>query len=162
MSMSVTRKPGWWYPYIFVAGFVVVLTVNFTMAWFANSTFSGLSTENAYEKGLAYNKTLAMKQQEEALGWAVDLQVEPGANHGAHVTITYKDASGHPVDGLAVKAGFVRPTAKGHDREVALAPVGPGAFATQQELPLPGVWDLTVIATGKDIPYSVTRRIVVP
>lgn len=162
MSMSETRKPGWWYPYIFVAGFMVVLAVNFTMAWFANSTFSGLSTDNAYEKGLAYNKTLATRREEEALKWDVGLQVDPAANHGAHLTITYKDAKGQPVDGLSVKAEFVRPTAKGHDRDVALAPVGPGAYATQQELPLPGVWDLTIVASGKEIPYTVSRRIVVP
>ena len=162
MHMSETRKPGWWYPYIFVGGFMVVLVVNFTMAYFANSTFSGISTERPYEKGLAFNQTIETARKQEALNWSVDLQVEPTANHGAHVTITYKDAAGQPVDGMQVKAEFVRPTAKGHDRQVALAPVGPGAYATMQELPLAGVWDLALVASGKEMPYSVNRRIVVP
>jgi len=162
MDMTQQRKPGWWYPYIFVGGFMVVLAVNLTMAYFANSTFSGISTERPYEKGLAFNQTLEAARQQEALNWSVDLQVEPAANHGAHVTITYKDAASKPVDGMQVKALFVRPTAKGHDREVALASVGPGAYATMQELPLAGVWDMTVLASAKDQPYSVLRRIVVP
>ncbi|KIL98056.1 Type cbb3 cytochrome oxidase biogenesis protein CcoH [Paramagnetospirillum magnetotacticum MS-1] len=162
MDMTEQRKPGWWYPYIFVGGFMVVLMVNLTMAYFANSTFSGISTERPYEKGLAFNQTLEMARKQEALNWAVDVQVEPAANHGAHITITYKDAAGHGIDGMEVKALFVRPTAKGHDREVRLAPVGPGTYATHQELPLAGVWDLTLLATGKEIPYSILRRIVVP
>lgn len=162
MHMSQTRKPGWWYPYIFVGGFMVVLAVNFTMAYFANSTFSGISTERPYEKGLAFNQTLEAARKQEALGWSVDLQVDPAANHGAHVTITYHDAAGAPQEGMEVKARFVRPTAKGHDREVLLAPVGPGSYATLQELPMAGVWDLELVASGKDQPYLVNRRIVVP
>ncbi|MBI3446865.1 MAG: FixH family protein [Magnetospirillum sp.] len=160
--MTVQRRPGWWYPYIFVGGFMVVLMVNFTMAYFANSTFSGLSTDHAYEKGLAYNQTLAAAQKQEEMGWAVDLQVEPEANHGAHITVSYKDKAGKPVDGLVVKAQLVRPTAKGHDRNVALAPIAPGTYATMQEMPLAGIWDLSLLATGDEATYLVNRRILVP
>lgn len=162
MAMTQARKPGWWYPYIFVGGFMVVLLVNFTMAYFATSTFSGVSTERPYEKGLAFNKTLDEARRQESLNWDVDLQVEPAANHGAHLTITYKDAAAKPVDGLTVKARFIRPTVKGHDRDVTLAPVGPGSYATLQELPLAGVWDLELTATGGPMPYSTNRRIIVP
>ncbi|EME68789.1 integral membrane protein linked to a cation pump [Paramagnetospirillum caucaseum] len=162
MDMAQARKPGWWYPYIFVGAFLVVVAVNFVMAYFANSTFSGISTERPYEKGLAFNQTIETARKQEALNWSVDLQVDPADSHGAHVTVTYKDAAGQPVDGMEVKALFVRPTAKGHDREVRLAPTGPGTYATQQQLPLAGVWDMALVATGKDMPYSVNRRIVVP
>jgi nitrogen fixation protein FixH len=161
--MTAERKPGWWYPYIFVGGFAVVLLVNFTMAYFASSTFSGLSTERPYEKGLAYNKTLDAARRQEEMGWTVEADVDPAANHGVHVTIRYTDRSNRPVEGLTVRARLVRPTTKGHDREVALAPVGPGAYATLQEMPLPGVWDMTVVATGAgDVTYELARRILVP
>lgn len=162
MAMTQARKPGWWYPYIFVGGFMVVLLVNGVMAWFATSTFSGISTERPYEKGLAYNKTLAEARRQEDLHWNVDLQVEPAANHGAHVAVSYRDAAGKPVDGMQVKARFVRPTAKGHDRDVPLAAVGPGAYATLQELPMAGIWDLELVASGSDLPYTLNRRIIVP
>ncbi|MGE5500712.1 MAG: FixH family protein, partial [Ignavibacteriales bacterium] len=45
--MAAERRPGWWYPYIFVAAFVVVVGVNAAMAYFASSTFTGLETDNA-------------------------------------------------------------------------------------------------------------------
>jgi nitrogen fixation protein FixH len=161
--MAVQRKPGWWYPYIFVAGFMVVLLVNFTMAYFATSTFSGLSTESPYEKGLAYNKVLEESRRQDDLGWQVTSQVEPGANHGAQVTVRFKDKDGKPIDDLAVRAQMVRPTAKGHDRDVPLARTEAGTYATIQELPMAGVWDMTVTAKSPSGPsYALARRILVP
>ncbi|MDO8606921.1 MAG: FixH family protein [Phaeospirillum sp.] len=160
--MVAERRPGWWYPYIFVAGFVVVLLVNFTMAYFANSTFSGLATDRAYEKGLAYNQTLEAARKQDELGWTVGSNVDPQANHGAHITISYQDRDGKPLEDLTVRASLVRPTAKGHDREVTLARVAPGTYATAQELPLSGVWDMTVSARGGDAAHTLARRIIVP
>ena len=161
--MVAERRPGWWFPYIFVAGFVLVLLVNLTMAYFATSTFSGLSNDHAYEAGLAYNQTLAAARAQEEMGWAVNSTVDPEANHGAHITLTYRDRDGKPVEDLTVKASLVRPTAKGHDREVTLARVAPGTYATQQEMPLAGIWDMTVNARGAgNVAYTLSRRIIVP
>lgn len=160
--MTAERRPGWWYPYIFVAGFMVVLLVNFTMAYFATSTFSGLATEGAYEKGLTYNKSIEAARKQDEMGWTVESKVEPTANHGVHVTVTYRDRDGHAVEDLAVKAQMIRPTAKGYDRDVVLARVSPGAYATVQDLPLSGVWDMNVVAKGKDVSHGMSRRILVP
>ncbi|OAN55197.1 hypothetical protein A6A04_11055 [Paramagnetospirillum marisnigri] len=160
--MVSERKPGWWYPYIFVACFLLVMAVNFTMAYFASSTFSGLSTEQPYEKGLAYNQTIEAVRKQDEMGWKVDVQVEPGANHSAHVTISYRDRNGNPVEDLSVTAQMVRPTAKGHDREVTLTRISPGTYATHQELPLSGVWDMSVAAIAPGVEYGLSRRILVP
>lgn len=160
--MTAQRQSGWWYPYIFVAAFVVVLIVNFTMAYFASTTFSGLATERPYEKGLAYNSAIEAARRQEEMGWTVDLKVEPRDNHAASVTVTYLDKAGKPVDDMKVEAEFVRPTAKGHDSKVALAHVAPGTYAVIQPLPLAGVWDLGVIARGADASYQLSRRIVAP
>ena len=160
--MVAERRPGWWYPYIFVAGFVLVLLVNLTMAYFATSTFSGLSNEHAYEAGLAYNQTLAAGRKQAELGWTVNSTVDPEANHGAHITVSYVDRAGKPVDGLIVRASLERPTTKGYDRVVTLARIAPGTYATLQEMPLEGVWDMTVIARGGTAEYSLARRIIVP
>ena len=39
--MAKIRRPGWWYPYIFVGAFGVVLLVNAALAYFATSSFTG-------------------------------------------------------------------------------------------------------------------------
>lgn len=162
--MAEARKPGWWYPYIFVGAFVVVVGVNGALAYFATSTFTGLETEGAYEKGLAYNQNIALAKAQAELGWTVETTVEPVApgTPKAGITVTYKDRDGHPVDGLEVRAQLVRPTVKGYDHGVKFAATGPGAYGLVHDLPLNGVWDMDVVALGTDVSYQHAKRFVIP
>lgn len=163
--MARERKPGWWYPYIFVGAFVVVVGVNGTLAFFATSTFTGLQTEGAYEKGLAYNQNLALAKAQQEMGWTVEPTVTPvkaGETRRADIAIRYRDRDGRAVDGMEVKAKLIRPTTKGYDHEVALAARGGGTYGAIIELPLPGVWDMDAVAVGKDVSYSFSHRFVVP
>lgn len=163
--MAETRKPGWWYPYIFVGCFVVVVGVNSVLAYFATSTFTGLQTTGAYEKGLAYNQNLAMAEAQARMGWTVDTKAEPVKDAGgpmADIAISYRDKDGKPVEGLVVRASLVRPTVKGHDHDVELKPLGKGVYGLRHPLPLAGVWDMDVVAVGKDVSYQHEKRFVVP
>mgnify|MGYP001809651017 CR=1 FL=1 len=161
-----TRQPGWWYPYIFVGAFGVVLAVNGVLAYFATSSFTGLSTENAYEKGRLYNRNLALAKAQEALGWQVDTKVSPASTTTtprADIAISYHDKVGQPVEGLNVVAALIRPTAAGHDHKVRLAPLGNGVYGGVFDLPLAGVWDMDVTALGEgDVSYQNAQRFVIP
>ena len=53
----------------FAAFFGVVFAVNGIMVFMALSSWSGLSTDHPYERGLRYNKTLEAMAQRDALGW---------------------------------------------------------------------------------------------
>ncbi len=159
------RPRGWWYPYIFVGCFAVVLAVNGALAYFATSSFTGLSTDGAYEKGLAYNQNLAMARAQEAMGWTVDTQAKPAGEKGhpkVDVVVTYKDRDGKPVEGLSVKAQMIRPTLKGYDHEVAFTTLGVGTYGGVFDMPLDGVWDMDVVATGNGTAYEHAKRFVIP
>lgn len=160
------RRPGWWYPWIFVGGFAVVMAVNFTMAYFAVHTFSGLSTEQAYEKGLAYNNVLAMAEKQKALGWTVGAEIEPRpaarSTHRTEVRVSFRDKDGQPVTGLSVDAEFIRPTIAGHDRSIRLEDKGDGRYASLASLDLPGQWEMRVTAQAGTVAYQFDRRIMVP
>lgn len=165
MTTTVTRQRGWWYPYIFVGCFVVVVVVNASMAYFATSTFSGISTDGAYQKGLAYNQNIAMAKAQEALGWTVETKVKPVADADAvkaSIAVSYRDRDGKPVEGLEVQARLVRPTAKGHDQALTLAPLGNGVYGGVYTLPLNGVWDMDMVATSPDVAYEHAQRFVIP
>lgn len=160
-----TRQPGWWYPYIFVAGFGVVLAVNGTLAYFATSTFTGISTTDAYEKGRLYNQNLALAKAQAELGWQVETKLVPASTadgHKVEIRIDYRDRDGKPVDGLRVIAGMVRPTTTGYDHEVALSSLGNGAYGGIFALPLAGVWDMEVAAVGEGVAYQHAQRFVIP
>ncbi|CCG42911.1 FixH family protein [Magnetospirillum molischianum] len=161
--MTADRRPGWWYPYIFVAVFGVVVAVNATMAWLAGSTFPGLSAERAYDKGLAYNQALEAARRQEALGWSVMTMTDPIPNgSGIVIAQTYRDRDGHPIDGLQVRVHLSRPAVQNDDRNVVLSPSGPGDYAVIVVLPLPGLWDLQAVAEGGGVSYQSFRRFVAP
>lgn len=163
--MAVTRQRGWWYPYIFIAFFGVVVGVNVIMAYFATSTFSGISTEGAYQKGLTYNQNLAMARAQEALGWTVKTTVKPVDDSDAvkaRITVSYRDRDDKAVEGMNVIAKLVRPTAKGADREVVLSPLGNGVYGGDYALALNGVWDMDVVALGDGVAYEHAQRFVIP
>jgi nitrogen fixation protein FixH len=160
-----TRQPGWWYPYIFVAGFGVVLAVNGTLAYFATSTFTGISTTDAYEKGRLYNQNLALAKAQAEMGWQVETKLVPASTADGHkvdVRISYRDRDGKGLDGLKVTAGMVRPTVAGYDHEVVLPSLGGGVYGGVFALPLAGVWDMDLAAVGEGVAYQHAQRFVIP
>ncbi len=75
-ALPMTTERSRWIPWAFLAFFAVVLLANGTMIWLAFATWTGLETEGAYQKGLAYNRTLEQAEAQAALGWRVDLALE--------------------------------------------------------------------------------------
>ena len=157
------RVKGWWYPWIYVGLLGFVIGVNLLMAYFATSTFNGISTENAYEKGLTYNSVIAMAQKQQDLGWTANLVVEPtGAGHAVHVSATYQDKDGKALESLDVRALISRPTVAGSDQKLVLEPKGKGIYAADVDLAMGGQWDVDVAATSPEGLHQVQKRILIP
>ena len=114
MAIAGSREPGWWYPWLFVGGLGIVVIVNGFLTYFAVNSWTGLSTEDHYAKGLAFNQTLDAKRQQGELGWKVDFNFNPDGNLSVH--FTGKD--GAPLDGLMVMARMYRPSQDDVDYDV--------------------------------------------
>jgi len=149
-------------PWIFVAFFVVVAIVNGIMIFFALKSFTGISTENAYEKGLAYNQTLAAAQAQERLGWQVQLDFSARDRDHTRLAVTLRDKSGGGVTGASLTARFIRPTREGFDSEISLQDVGAGRYEARPVLALPGQWDMVVTANHDGASYQTTKRVFIP
>ena len=150
------------YPWIFVAAMGLVVLVNGGMIWFAVHTFTGLATQDPYDKGLAFNRTLAAADAQAALGWQVDIEAVAGpAGPAPTVTLAaaFRDRAGRALDGLQVHAFLVRPTSAGHDSAVDLAAEGEGRYRKTAALALRGEWLLTVVANRDTDTWQSTRRI---
>jgi len=164
------RPRGWWYPWLFVAAFVVVIAVNGVMINFAIGSFSGLETEHPYERGLGYNDTLAAARAQDEMGWQVAYDAVPAGaaapeGHPIALEARFLDRDGNALTGLEVRALLQRPAAEGHDMELPLAERGGGRYVARTDLPLPGQWDLRIVATatGSDrASWQSSRRILLP
>lgn len=161
---------GRWYPWVFVAAFIVVIAVNGVMVSLAVGSFTGLETEHPYERGLNYNDMLAAARAQEALGWQVEYEALPAGEASDGVlpvvlTSRFLDKNGRPLTGLDVKAFLLRPTAQGYDLQVELQEAGGGRYSADAVLPLAGQWDLRIVATTTASPtvrsWQSSRRIVV-
>ena len=162
------RPRGWWIPYTFFAGFAVVLAANGAMLYFALSSFSGLSTKQAYVEGLAYNDRVEEEAAQAALGWTWDLDLaavetlrQNGPSRVATLRVDGRNAEARPLDGLSLTATIRRPTEQGLDQTVPLRPVGPGLYETRVTLAKPGQWDVLLTARrGEDV-FRLRRRLLV-
>ena len=92
---------------ILVAFFGVIIAVNLTMAFFANSTWSGLIVKNGYVASQSFGKDLERARTQDALGWTVTMK------HAADsVTLTFADRNQQKLAGLTVTGQRRRPAAQ--------------------------------------------------
>lgn len=154
------REGDRWIPLAFLAGFLVVLGANIALVVLSLSSWSGLTTERSYAQGLAYNQALAAARAQEELGWQPELIVEGLETQIASVHFSLSDRDGWPVAAESVRLRFVRPTQSGLDVEIALARRGGSDFRGEVALPLPGVWDVYLLARKGEVKYHMTERVV--
>ncbi|MFQ5468128.1 MAG: FixH family protein [Kiloniellaceae bacterium] len=143
-----------------LAFFAVVFAANGAFVYLALDSWSGLSTENPYERGIAYNETLAAAAAQKALGWRARLGfTDLGAGRG-RIEIAFADQRGAPLDTLEVSGTIRRPTHEGLDRAVSLAWTGPGRYAVELAFPKSGQWDVRLVARGRgDRRFEIEDRI---
>lgn len=145
--------------YWFLGFFAVVFIANGIFLYFAGTTWTGLETQDAYRKGLDYNRQLEAARAQKALGWSVDLSFDAGEGATHRLSASFLTAEGEPVYGLSVRATLRRPVTVGMDQEISLESMGGGRYSGVVELPQPGLWDIEIhaeAATGQT--FAVEKR----
>lgn len=141
------RKSDKLIPWMFVAFFVVVAAVNGVFIYFAVHSYTGVVSEHAYEKGLAYNETLEKARKQVAMNIAHEAAYENGV-----LRLVLKDADGQPLSEAKVTAHILRPVSEGLDFDVELVHLGGGIYEVPIETPLPGRWRAELEATWDNTP----------
>jgi nitrogen fixation protein FixH len=122
---------------IMVAFFLVVLTANMCLVYFASHSWTGLVVENSYVASQQFDVTTR------------NLEV---AASGIHATETYadgqlliriQDSDGKPVTASNLMIALGRPSHEGEDLKIQLHQIRPGAYAAQLNL-AKGQWTGTV------------------
>ena len=148
MDMATTGKPltGRHVLAMLLAFFGVIIGVNLTMAYFANSTWSGLVVANGYVASQSFDKDLARARAQEALGWKVGFSFERGG-----IRLSFVDAEGAAIDKLVITGQLERTVTDKQDQALAFAPLGGGVYAAPATLS-PGVWEVEIDAKGGGVP----------
>lgn len=142
MSQPTPAKPftGRHMAIIMVAGFAVVMAVNFTMASFAIGGFHGVVVENSYVASQKFNGWLEEADKARALGW----EVSPARAADGHVVLT---AAGVPA-GTAFTATLRRPLGKEEHAALTFHRTSEGAWRSDQPI-APGRWLIRLAAEAE-------------
>ena len=161
MSTTLSRRDRV-IPYYFVLFFVVIAIVDGIMVTLAVRTHTGIVTENAYEKGLAYNKVVAAANHQKALGLKMTLAFEGTAKAGT-VKLTMADAQAAPLSGAKVELQITRPTQAGFDQTLTMVETEKGTYSVPAHLSMEGLWQLRAYIhhQGEALQYA-TRVVVAP
>lgn len=157
MAMAATEKQftGKHMLMSIVAFFAVIFGVNFTMAYLANSTWSGLVVANGYVASQSFDKDLARQRAQEALGWTVALSHAEG-----RIRITFADAEKTKIEGLSITGKLERPVTDKEDQVLTFTSMGSGVYTAPAVL-APGVWEVEIEAKSGAVPdYRKTFRFI--
>lgn len=116
---------------ILLAFFSVVFTVNFGMAYFAKTSWTGLVVENGYVASQEFNKELQKAREQKALGWVPEFIYDTA--QGA-ILVNVSDKAGAPLAMKAATLSLIRPSDDRLDANLTLAPQGLGHFSAAKKL----------------------------
>ncbi|MBX6322027.1 MAG: FixH family protein, partial [Rhodospirillaceae bacterium] len=83
-----------WIPWTFVAAFLVLIAVNGILVVRAVESWPGVESANAYEEGLAYNRTLEEARRQKALGWRYAFAFTPAGERAGRIEVSLYDRDG--------------------------------------------------------------------
>jgi nitrogen fixation protein FixH len=146
-------------PWLFVAGFAIVIAVNGTMTWLAIDSFSGLYSNKPRDRGLRYNQVVAEQRERDALGWKVETSWQA---QDRTFGLTVADRDGALPGGASVTVELVRPAEKRTPLRIAMSDLGGGRFAGTVDLPARGSWDADIVIVSGGRRFAVTRRLFLP
>ena len=147
MSMASTHKEikGGHVLAMLIAFFGVIIGVNLVMAWFANSTWSGLVVENGYVASQEFDKNLAKARAQEALGWNVGFAFDKN-----DIRVTFADAKGAKIDTLTLTGKLQRTVTDKEDQVLTFGWMGSGTYKAPARL-APGLWEVEIDGKGDGV-----------
>lgn len=151
-------RRGAWIPWIFVGGMLLVVAVNAVMIRLAIGTFTGVTVERPYERGIAYNTILAAQAEQDRLGWTAEVRLQTTGG-GSILHLVLRDAEGRPLDAAPTLA-LERPLEPASRIAVTPDEAATGRYVARLERLRPGQWDVTVDARRADGRLHLRRRVI--
>ena len=153
-SQGFDPTRGRWIPWVFVGGMGLVIVVNAILVWFALTTFTGVTTPRAYDRGRTYNDVLAEAARQDALGWVTSVRFAE-----AVLEVEARDSAGAPLSGAL--SGVLHRPLSGENEPLAFRAVAPGRWQAVAT-PRPGLWEARLVLRNDSGRLDIRQRLVVP
>ncbi len=141
--LGTRQFTGWHMVAVLGLFFGTVIGVNLTLAWFANSSWTGLVVKNSYVESQRFNEVTAERRRQALLEWTGAFSYEDGM-----LSLALTERTGIVVGGATVTARLGRPATAAEDHVVTLAAEGLSYRAADRLKP--GIWEAQVAVIGRD------------
>ena len=140
--LGLKQFTGWHMLGVMVLFFGTIIGVNLTLAFYANSSWTGLVVKNSYVESQRFNAVTAEKRRQEALGWTAVTDYD-----GSNISVELTDSAGNAIRDAVVSARIGHPVHENDDRTVTLLGEGGARYTAPVALD-PGIWAAHLSVTG--------------
>ena len=140
---------------LMICFFGVIIIVNFTMAYLASSSWTGLAVKNTYVASQQYNQHLEAAEAQKAKGLSSSISY-----HQNLLVLTVRDKTGNAVE---IENGILmigRPAFEQADKVLHFIPTPKKSQKVSIHLD-PGVWALEISGAVSGLPYRRDARLFV-
>jgi uncharacterized protein len=145
MPMNVKTKTTAWYrepwPWILMAGPLIVIVAGAITSWLAFTTADGLVEDDYYKQGLAVNQRMHRDVAAAAGALSADLMLGTDSRSIRLLFVTSKVTGAAPA---RLNLSFAHPTRSGLDQKVVLQKQPEGFYVGRISTPLHGRWHVTL------------------
>jgi len=163
MSISQSNKEALKNPWVLslILFLLIVLSANAVFIYLAFKSPPNLVVEDFYERGERYEETHKKIEKEKALGWT-GVIMTPAAmrvNQLQNYEVLIQGKASASVELESVTLNAYRPSDARVDFSADMMSSKPGIYVTEISFPLPGIWDLIVVAKHGEHEFLVTKRV---
>jgi len=140
--LGLKHFTGWHMLGVLFLFFGTIISVNLTLAYYANSSWTGLVVKNSYVESQRFNDVTAEKRRQAALGWSASTSYENGV-----FSLDLTDDEGIAIRDAVVTALIGHPVQDRNDKTVTLLAEGGARYAGEVMLDS-GIWNVDLSVTG--------------
>ncbi|MDB2705635.1 FixH family protein [Pseudomonadota bacterium] len=137
------------------------LSANAVFIYLAFKSPPNLVVEDFYERGERYEETQKKIEKEKSLGWVGQIMTPATMRVNQHQTyevlLQGKNSVRIALNSVVINA--YRPSDARADFSETMAPSQPGIYKAELSFPLPGIWDVIVVAKDGEHEFLVTKRV---
>lgn len=156
IGSNVARRglDGGYIPHAFVAGIVLFMVLDLAFIALAKKTYTGVYTENYYQKGVDFSKLNRQSIYRDKTGWKAEIVY----NEASHELKFYISSAGKPLVVDRVLAKIMRPVTNKFDVVFEMQAVGEGVYALKHEFVGKGQWEVRIKASKGSEEHITTKR----
>ena len=135
--------------------FGTIISVNLTLAWFAETTWSGLVAKNGYVESIDYDAKQKVIDKQKKMGWKSQVKLSSG-----HLVFLVKDKNGIALTGLKLSGKIGRPTTESQDQKLVFKEANNGEYIANVSIDK-GQWVVAITAINADkVKYRKAYRLI--